>query len=73
MTAHLTTTITHTHTQVAEYQANAGRVEALMFLPDARRFVASSAVTRAREMDNGLVVWDFETGSVLKDQLYLEM
>lgn len=44
-----------------------------MFLPDARRFVASSAVTRAREMDNGLVVWDFETGSVLKDQLYLEM
>jgi len=49
-----------------------GSVQALEFINSGKQFVSSSDIMKRNSTDKSMIVWDFETGAVLSNQVYLE-
>lgn len=57
---------------VAQYKGIFGSVQAIEWLHGGTQFVTSSDITKRNSIDKSILVWDFNHGTVLSNQVYQE-
>jgi WD40 repeat protein len=49
-----------------------GQVQSLEFINGGQEFISSSDILKRNSLDRGIIVWDFQKGVPLSNQVYME-
>eukprot|EP01083_Nonionella_stella_P028391 78200_1 len=59
-----------TNKQITSYKGAQGQIQSVAFLPDSKSFVTASNSAERGLVDQGIQVWDFDSGAAISSQIY---